>query len=147
MDKQIMVSDDMLGSLKATHPWVKFLAILGFIFAVLSLLFGVACITGVYTGFSKAGVPPYMGALFGIVYILLALVFYVFPSLYLYRYAKAIAGIEAGADDAFDDALMHQKTFWRYIGVLTLIFLIIYALFIVVMIFAVIFGATHYHGH
>jgi hypothetical protein len=145
MTQQLVVSDDMQEALKATRPWVKFLAILGFILAVLSLLLGVASITGMYTGFSKAGLPAYFSTLVGILYILMSLVFYVFPALYLYRYAKAIAGIGAGEGAAFEDALKQQKSFWKYVGVFTLIVLILYALFIVAGILAVMFGVGHHH--
>jgi Ca2+/Na+ antiporter len=57
----------------------------------------------------------------GLVYVLMALL-YLFPSLYLHRYASAIKtflGSKAGED--MEAALAHQKSFWKFLGIMALI--------------------------
>jgi len=66
MDKQIMVSEEMLGSLKSTRPWVMFLAILGFVglaFMVLGSLMFIVVGSAVT---QQAKLPAFFGPGFGI---------------------------------------------------------------------------------
>lgn len=148
MNQPIAFSDRMLESLNATRPWVKFLAILGFIFIALMVLMGLAMITGMFTGFATPGMPQMpvvFDTVFGIFYLVLAFV-YVMPPLYLYRYAKAIAGIQNAATMAgFEDALKQQKSFWKFIGILMIIILVLEVLFMVGAVIVGIYLAAHHH--
>jgi len=119
MAGEFQVSENMLDSLKATRPWVKFLAILGFIvcglmaLAALAFLGGASRMPGPMAGF---------GPVMGVVYLLLVLLYF-FPCLYLYRYAGAIARIPAAGQGAMEEALARQKSFWKFIGILTAVIL------------------------
>ena len=145
MDQPITLSDRMLASLGATRPWVKFTAIVWFVGVAFMVLFGAAMITGIYRGFSMPGMPAFFGTAFGIFYIVMALV-YVMPALYLYRYAKAIAGVQGVATMAgFEDALKQQKSFWKYFGIFIIIVLAFYVLFIFGFMIAGMYLATHHH--
>jgi len=145
MTQQLVVSENVLSSLKATRPWVKFMAIVWFLGSIFCLLFGLAKITGIYTGFPAPGELALISKFMGALYIVMALV-YVMPALYLYRYAKAIAGVQGSAVVAsFEDALKQQKSFWKYYGIF-LIILIVFCVLIIVgsMIFG-IYVAAHHH--
>ena len=145
MDGQIAVSESMLGSLKATRPWVKFIAIVWFVGVAFMVLFGAAMITGIYRGFSMPGMPAFFGTVLGIFYIVMALV-YVMPALHLYRYAKAIAGVQSAATMAgFEDALKQQRSFWKYFGIFIIVVLALYVLFIFGFMIAGIYLASHHH--
>ncbi len=145
MAQQIVVSEGMLASLGATRPWVKFIAIVWFVGVAFMVLFGAAMITGIYRGFSMPGMPAFFGTVLGIFYIVMALV-YVMPALYLYRYAKAIVGVQGVVTMAgFEDALKQQKCFWKYFGIFILIVLALYVLFIFGFMIAGIYLASHHH--
>lgn len=145
MAEQIVVSENMLGSLKATRPWVKFIAIAWFVGLAFMVLFGLAMITGMYTGFSRPGMPAFFGKAFGIFYIVMALI-YSIPTLYLYRYAKAITGIQGSAVmKAFEDALKQQKSFWKYMGIFIIVVVVLCALIMVGFMIAAFYIATHHH--
>jgi hypothetical protein len=77
----------------------------------------------------------------GGLYLLLAFL-YIFPGLYLWRYANAIDSlVNAPQSLTLEEAMKHQTSFWRFIGILTAVMLIIYAVaFCLVMVFGV-FGA------
>jgi hypothetical protein len=142
MNQPITVSDNMLGSLKATRPWVMFLAILGFVFMGFMVLASLI----MFVGFSAAPVssklPPFVGAVLGALYIALAVVAYLIPCLYLLRYGNAITRIQTAGQPAMEDALRLQKSFWKYVGILMIVVLVVYVLFIIGAIaFAVMYGS------
>ena len=127
MAGDFQVSDNMLDSLKATRPWVKFLAILGFIVCGLMALAALAFLGGA----SMVGGPmASLGPVLGVVYLLLV-VLYFFPCLYLFRYAGAIARIPEAGAAAMEEALAKQKSFWKFIGILTAVVLGLELLFII----------------
>ncbi len=145
MAQQIVVSEGMLEALQATRPWVKFIAIVWFVGVAFMALFGVAMTTGIYRGFSMPGMPVFFGKVLGIFYIVMALV-YVMPALYLYRYAKAIVGVQGVVTMAgFEDALKQQKSFWKYFGIFIIIVLALYVLFIFGFMIAGMYLVAHHH--
>lgn len=118
-----------------TRPWVRFLAVLGFIstgFMVLGAL-----VVLVVPGFPPGGgVPGALKVGMALVYLSIAGV-HLPPALFLYRYASHIQALQAsaGAGD-LERALAAQKSFWRYVGILALVVLCLYALIIVVALVA-----------
>lgn len=127
MSDQIVVSEGMLEALRATRPWVKFLSILGFILCALMALAGLAFVGGAG---SKAGPMAAFGPAIGVFYLLFVLLYF-FPCLYLLRYANAIARIPADGQRAMEEALVKQKSFWKFVGILTAVVLVLELLFIV----------------
>jgi hypothetical protein len=128
-----LVTPGVLDSMKQTRPWVLFLGILGFIAAGLMILGGL----GMLIAGSAMGKGE-MGLLAGL-YILLA-VFYISPSLYLYRYAGSIKLLLSGYGvHALEEALGHQKSFWKLVGILTAVMMVLY--FVGIMV-AVAVGAA-----
>lgn len=137
MSDQLVVSAAALESLNQTRPWVKFLAILGFIVIGLMVLGGIAMLGGSSLVPGGAG----MGVVFALVYFLLALLYFM-PCLFLYRYGKAIAAIPGQGQAALDAALKNQKSFWKFMGIVTLVVLSIEVLCIVI---AVVGGVAMHH--
>lgn len=130
------VSEEVVGLLRSTKPWVRFLAVLGFIGLAL-LVLGCFAILVIPLGGPMGSMPlgPRIGAAFA--YLLMGLV--QFPAvLFLNRYAGRIARLAASGDAGdLEDALRAQKSFWKYVGILTLVMMILYILIIVgVLIFA-----------
>lgn len=146
MSEQIVVSESMLESLQATRPWVKFLAILGFIFGGLMTVAGLMMSVAFTFVPAKAGFPHFFGPVFGILYIVMAIFFYVLPCLYLLRYGSAITRIPTDGQAAMEEALKQQKTFWKYMGIFAIVVLVLYVFFFIGGITAaIIIGAMH-HG-
>ncbi len=51
---------------------------------------------------------------------------YIAPGMFLWRYASAIQSLKASATAArLEDALKHQKSFWRFLGILTAIAVVV----------------------
>jgi hypothetical protein len=119
--------------LDQTRPWVRFMSIMIFASAGLMALAGMAMLLVALLGGFRAvgdGGPGPLGSAAGfagmaLVYILLAFV-YVAPGLYLFRYATAIKLLRANSTaGGLEDALKHQKSFWRFVGILSVVGLVI----------------------
>jgi len=129
------VSPRIVGILVSTKPWVRFLSILGFIGC------GLLVVGGLIMGAAGA-LTEELGAAGGLIaflYVVLALL-YLFPALFLYRYADAIKDLAASSnEDSLANALTQQRKFWRFAGVLTIVLLCLYVLaFLVAMIVAAV---------
>jgi hypothetical protein len=71
---------------------------------------------------------PIPGAVLGLVYIPFAIV-YVYPGLKLWSYGKSIGQLMLSrASTDLEAALGHQKSFWKFVGILTLCVVGIYIL-------------------
>jgi hypothetical protein len=114
----VTVTGSMIDSLRTTKPWAKFLAILGFVGVGFMILFGVAFIifANMFSQ-QKDGPPPFMGFF----YILFSVLYFV-PAFYLYKYSSSIGSFlkSNGAID-LESALSHQKSFWKFTGIVALI--------------------------
>ncbi len=83
------------------------------------------------TGMSGFGFGP----MIGILYIILSGL-YLAPAFFLHQYASSIRDVlKGGGDVAMEAALGSQKSFWRFVGILTLVMICIYAL---VFVFAIL---------
>lgn len=130
MAGDFQVSDNMLESLRATRPWVKFLAIVGFVLCALMALVALAFLGG--SSMMKGPMAGF-GPVMGVIYLLFVLLYF-FPCLYLYKYAGAISRIPEGGQAAMEDALARQKSFWKFIGILTAIVLVLEVLILIASI-------------
>ncbi|MGH2508505.1 MAG: hypothetical protein ACRESX_01235 [Gammaproteobacteria bacterium] len=145
MAEQLVVSNDMLDALNGTRPWVKFLAILGFIVMAFMVLAGLITFVGFTAIPGNTGLPHIFGPIFGIAYIVVSVFFYLIPCIYLYRYSNAITRIPEFGQSALEDALKYQKSFWKYMGIFAIVVIAAYILMIVGGIaFAVIYGLGHH---
>lgn len=147
----INVTDSMLDSLRKTRPWTMFLAILGFVFTGLIVL---VAIVMMFAG-SFASVFPHqpstpqlfgaaMGIGFGILYLIMAVFCYLLPCIILFRYGSAIGRIDQAVPQAaMEEALLRQKMFWKYVGILMIVVLVLYVLLIIGGIVAAITIGVH----
>ncbi len=117
----VLLTRTIIQSLKQTRPWVRFISILLFLGAVLGLFGSLAPLVAGVPG--MPGGSTYMAvfacqALFSLVYLI--------PALYLFKYASSIGTLVSGGGVAeLETALMYQKSFWKFSGVLALIGLIV----------------------
>ncbi len=114
-----------------TARWTKFLSVVGFI------LLGLLIIVGFFTSFFLRSYSSQMGASFSsgilvVVYAVIA-VLYFFPTYYLFKFSVQIkAALLTGSQDVFNSALSYLRSAFRFIGIIMLIILGIYALIFII---------------
>ncbi len=117
-----VVTSEIVEVMAQTRPWVLFFGVLGLVgcgFVLLSSLWNLVTFGGLHQGV-QAGF-----ALLSLAVVILYLV----PCLLLIRYGNAIAELEqTHAVDALTDALRHQKAFWRYVGWMSIVLVVVYAI-------------------
>jgi uncharacterized membrane protein YbhN (UPF0104 family) len=136
---QASVSELALEMLRQTRPWVLFLGILSFVASALMLLVGVGVAIMGLVAASATKSPA--AALLGFVYIPLGLV-YIYPGLKLVKYGSAIGRLlETRAGSDLEDALLQQKSMWKFSGISAIVIIVLYILLFVVMIGVGVSGA------
>jgi uncharacterized membrane protein (DUF485 family) len=126
------ISADVVELLRQTKPWTRFLAVLGFVGIGLMVLAAFAMLAVGSLGRGSAG----FGVGMMLVYLIMAGL-YVPPVLFLSRYASRIGDLVASRSTSdLEGALAAQKSFWRYVGILTLVMLCVYAVVIAVALVA-----------
>jgi hypothetical protein len=129
--EDILLTEDGQKFLNQTRPWVRFFSIMLFISVAFALIGAltvmIVTITGSMfnTGNEAFDTLPGGGFAIGLLYLVMA-VLYIPPGLFLSRYASAIRYLESTpTSQALERALKFQKSFWRYMGILTVAGLII----------------------
>jgi hypothetical protein len=122
-----------------TARWAKFLAIIGFVMAGLSLigaLFFFISSAGPLAG--QLNLPSSMVIFIGgTIYFLVILVSY-YPSIKLYRFASRVRpAISTGNPEEMSEAFRNLKSAFKFMGILVLVFIAFYGLLVV---FAVIYA-------
>lgn len=123
VDKNRAILNYIMKSLRATRPWTRLLSILGFIGTALTVLAGIAMVVGKDLIPMSENAPPLV--FMGIFYIL-ASVFYLIPSIWLSKYSSAItAFLNAGDAIELGKAIAYQKSFWKFVGILALVSIVL----------------------
>lgn len=115
------VSSLVIEKLAGTQGWVRFFSVLGFI------VFGLIMLGAVGALFLGS-----MGALISLVYLLIGALYF-FPTLKLSQYASRIARLRVTKSEVdLSAALEAQRSFWAFVGIVTLVVLCLYLVIIVV---------------
>lgn len=127
------LSVDSIGKahLLDTAKWARFLAIVGFIGLGLLILFSIiSLITAPVKDDFNTSTAYDTGVVAGtIIGFLLIAALYFFPCLFLLRFAnKMKTAIEANDITALNEAFKNLKVTFRYLGVLTIIFIVLFFL-------------------
>lgn len=121
-----------------TARWGKFLAIVGFVVCGLIVVGGIFMVTAFstferrYSGYnSSASLGAVFGPSLAIIYVLISILYF-FPCLFLLRFSNKMKTALA-TDNQAELTLSFQnlKALFRYVGILTIIVLSLYALAIV----------------
>jgi uncharacterized protein DUF5362 len=119
--------------LQRTQPWVRFLSIMGFILAGFMVLFGLV------VGAAGAATGNYQTLGIMVMYPIMGVV-YVFPSIFLLRYADRIKTfVASGLEEDLAGALDAQRSFWKFAGILTIVSIIFSLLFIAIAVMVGVF--------
>lgn len=136
----LALNEDNRDDLRETARWARFLAIVGFIFC------GLFIISGIFLGQMMANMSTMssrfqdmemgdrapaaggMSVMFTIIYVLIALLYF-FPCLYLFRFSSAmIQAMDTDEQPRLDHSLRNLKSFFKFIGILTIIALCFYVI-------------------
>lgn len=127
----VAVSEGVLEQLKGTRPWVLLIAVMLFVGTVFMII---AALGIIFAG-SATGMPSGFATGMGVAYLLMAFIFYLFPGILLIKYSSAISSaIENASVNGVEMALNSQRKFWKFIGILTIIAIILMVLGIVAAI-------------
>ena len=123
------------------RKWTQFMSILGFVVVGLLLLVGVIFLIASFTRPSmqidEFGIS--LGPWMGICYLLLALVYF-FPVFYMFRFSKFAKqsllqiSSEQSSNELMANAINYLKKHFRYVGIFTIVLLVIYLLVIIGLI-------------
>jgi hypothetical protein len=126
--------------LSETARWAKFLAITGMVFLFLMILLMTLGSTLIFSKFNDIqtadGSNMASFASLGLaIYMIVIAVIWFFPLLFTLRFANSMKRALAGNDQqALNTAFQNLKVCMRYLGVITIVVLAIYAIIIVVAI-------------
>lgn len=135
-ENKLTFNNEMLNSLQEVARWGNFLAIVGYV--GLSLMILAALFMFAAGGFSNNLFPGgnFPGFIAGFLYIVIA-VLYFFPVNYLYKASDQIKKAIAHTNEAEMTAgFANLNSLFRFMGIMTIVILAIYALVIVIAIFA-----------
>ena len=123
-----------------TVRWTKFLAIIGFILVGLIMIGGVSMLL-----FSPAFGTPVYGIISGpfifALYVAMGAL-YIYPVTCLYRFSTLIKrAIVSNNQAQFNNALRYQRNLFKFLGILTILLIVLYA---VAIIFAIVATATKF---
>lgn len=136
----ITINSDIKSYLLETAKWCKFLAIAGFIGLGILVLLGLCMVVGfsVFASISHVGFPV---GIFGFLYVIIAALYF-FPLNYMYKFSIQLTrGIKLNNQESVNYGFENLKSLFKFMGILTIIVLSVYALAIVVMIPVAIFSA------
>ena len=115
------VSPVILEHMRATRPWVRFCSLAGYITALFIIVVNLITVRKMIGYF-----PLYQIILLSSFYLIMANLF-IIPSFRLSRYEKSITRlIISNRIEDLEQAIAHQRTFWRQMGIMILMILIIY---------------------
>ncbi|RME98231.1 MAG: hypothetical protein D6772_09290 [Bacteroidetes bacterium] len=128
-DSQLLITPSIRTFLEETAKWARFLSIVGFVFI------GIGALGMFFTGgaFLTAGLGGGSG-LGGFIFLFYLLIFgiSIIPLVYLYQFAtKLKAALEQDNQPLLQDAFENQKSLYKFYGIFTLIFLVLYGLIII----------------
>jgi len=131
------VSPSTIAQLAGTKPWVRFMSVLMWIVISLVILGVIGFGIMMTLGASKAiGTPELIIiAAYGVM-----IFFYIYPAVKMWKFANRVKSLMATRSLAdLDAALTEMRKLWKFTGIITIVILCIYLVFIIGL---VAMGAT-----
>lgn len=131
------VPQEAILQLQRTKPWVRFIGVLMWLVVGFMLLGGVGVVVAGLAGLGSAvaggGGAREAGLMMGVatVYALMA-VLYIYPVLKIWKFGSSIGRLVASRDPRdLVAALDQQRAFWKFVGIVTLIGMVLYGVMLV----------------
>lgn len=129
----LKIEGESLVFLHEVRRWAKFFAILGFIAMGFLALFTIM----IAAGFSVLGSMSEFGSLGGAELIIIVavmaacIVLYYFPTMYLWKFSSHTkTALAARSDAEIRESFRYMKKYARFVGILTIVILVLYLLLI-----------------
>lgn len=118
--------------LSETARWARFLSVIGFLFLILAVFFGlystlvISRYEDVFNGYpGRRGLMDSIGIGVAVMYVVVALVA-MFPLVFMFRFATQMRNALFSNDQALlNSSFQNLKIYFRYLGIVTIIFLVI----------------------
>lgn len=134
---ELKLTQSMIDLLIQTTKWTRFLAVMGYVmvgFMVLLALF----MLGMDFSFNDAGIGSLSAGVGASVYLIIALVYF-FPVHYLYQFSSSMKQAVLNGDERLlESAFEFLRKHYAFIGIMTVIALIFYA---IIFVFGIVAGA------
>jgi hypothetical protein len=136
------VSEKVLDGLRRTKGWVRFSGILMVIMFALQALNLILVAGGLTASGAGSGAAYAIGAGFG--GLIFGILFFLWPAMRLLAYSKAIGRLlETKSAAELEEAMNAQRGFWKHMGIIMLIYIVLTVVAMVVFIaFASRFAAS-----
>jgi hypothetical protein len=132
----LWVSEDVRSYLYEAAKWTKFLSIVGFVFSAMTAIgaFGAGAVLNSVSAVSPNNPLMKVGAAgLTVIYLLFAL-FQFYPSFLLYKFSTATnQAVLFGDQQSLSTAVSKIKSFFKFWGIITIIFIAFYAIMIIFM--------------
>ncbi len=138
LEPKFILSGEALNYLNETQKWTKFLSIIIFISCGLFIIFGLffSFIMGRLLLQTTQSPEPGFQAAMTLFYIIIAVIYF-FPGLYLYKFSPNLEeALINNNQEVLTTATKNLNRFFKYIGILTIVMLVIYALALLGFMFA-----------
>ena len=134
---------NMLKSLDDASPWLRFIGVLGYIGAGISVFTGVAATLGMSNASSTIDLPGELGTLFSTLFLIYipAGVIMFFPAHFTYKFGQKIRNYKfTNSIEDLEEALKNNKSFWKFTGILCIVSLALVPVSFILMIIVGIAG-------
>jgi hypothetical protein len=134
-DNNFLVSPLAQSHLKETAKWAKFLAIVGFVFTGFIALFAIFAGT-LMSSFSTISpeLSMFPTAGLSVAYLFFAALYFI-PCLFLFQFAqKVLFALKHSDSDTLAYSLGKLKSFFLFVGIMTLLIVALYALILLFVI-------------
>ena len=133
MEEGLRLNAEMLGYLKDSAKWARFLAIIGFVFVGLMVIASFT-MGAAMSSFGARGLGGAGGGLVTIIYLIFAAIYF-FPLLYLYRFGSNMRNALNTNDNLLlAESLSNLRKHYNFLGILTAIILILYGVIFLIVI-------------
>ncbi len=132
-EKLVMGNETIESYILESAKWGKFLAIVGYVFMGLMVLFAFVIMFGM-SELSKATGTKFPSMLLGLFYLLFTGINFI-PITYLYRFStEAKQAVENNDEEQYTSAFGNLKSLLKFTGIFTIVVLSLYALMIVIAV-------------
>jgi hypothetical protein len=141
---ELSIDQESYSHLNETARWAKFLAIVGFVtcglIAILAFFIGPLLSTSAFASLPTNGLGAAAGAMITALYLIIAVIYF-FPCLFLFHFSVRLrAALRDNDQVKLTSSLKSQKTLFKYVGIMTIIILSLYALLLVVAVIGAAFA-------
>jgi hypothetical protein len=141
----LWISEDIRSYIYDTAKWTKFLSVVGFVFSAMIALsaFGTAAFLSTLAKVSPGNPMVQIGStVLTVVYLLIALLQF-YPSFLLFKFSTSATQAVLYADQpSLAVAMAKMKSFFKFWGVITIVFISFYILMMITVILGVAGGAA-----